>query len=341
MAFSPTLEIFELSNGTLQMKVSNWGATITSLLVPDSKGNMADVVLGFDSLEPYINGSSPYFGCIVGRVANRIKEGKFTLDGNHYSLPINNPPNSLHGGEKGFDKVVWEVVEQKSGDEPSITFKYYSQDGEQGYPGDLIVSAKYTLVGKTTLRLDMEAVPQNKATPVNLAQHTYWNLAGHNSGDILGHHVQILSSHITPVDEYTVPTGEIMPVEGSPFDLRDEKKIGSVISQVPGGYDVNYVLDCGEEKSGLKHAAKVKDPLSSRVLNIWTSAPGVQFYTGNYVNGVVGKGGYVYQKHAGLCLETQGFPNAINQPNFPSVVVKPGEKYNHSMLFEFSVEQQL
>ncbi|CAN6465981.1 unnamed protein product [Victoria cruziana] len=341
MASSPAPEIFELSNGTLQMKVSNLGATITSLLVPDSKGAMADVVLGFDSLEPYINGSSPYFGCIVGRVANRIKDGKFTLDGNQYTLPLNRPPNSLHGGEKGFDKVVWEVVEKKSGDEPSVTFQYYSQDGEQGYPGDLIVTAKYTLTGKTTLRLDMEAVPQNKATPVNLAQHTYWNLAGHNSGDILGHYVQILASHVTPVDEYTVPTGEIMPVEGSPFDLRDEKKIGSVISQVPGGYDVNYVLDCGEEKSGLKHAARVKDPLSSRVLNLWTNSPGVQFYTANYVDGVVGKDGFVYQKHAGLCLETQGFPNAINQPNFPSIVVRPGEKYNHSMLFEFSVEQRL
>ncbi|XP_058108079.1 uncharacterized protein LOC131251412 [Magnolia sinica] len=340
MAESQQAELFELSNGSMVVKISNWGATITSLHVPDANGNLADVVLGFDTLEPYLKGAAPYFGCIVGRVANRIKEGKFTLKGKEYSLPINNPPNSLHGGHKGFDKVIWEVVERKDGEMPSITFKYHSRDGEEGYPGDVTVTATYTLTAKTTMRLDMEAVPENKATPISLAQHTYWNLAGHHSGNVLEHLVQIWASHVTPVDQYTVPTGEIMPVKGTPFDFTAEKKIGSRISEVPGGYDHNYVLDCGEEKLGLKHAAKVKDRLSSRVLNIWTNAPGVQFYTGNYVNGVVGKGRAVYGKHAGLCLETQGFPNAINQPNFPSVVVQPGEKYKHTMLFEFSVEDQ-
>ncbi|KAK2997248.1 hypothetical protein RJ639_026096 [Escallonia herrerae] len=303
-------QLFELNNGTMQVKVSNYGCTITSLSVPDKDGKLADVVLGFDSLGPYLKGAAPYFGCIVGRVANRIKDGKFTLSGIDYALPINKPPNSLHGGHNGFDKVIWDVAEHKQVETPSITFK-----------------------------LDMEAVPENKATPINLAQHTYWNLAGHNSGNILDHSIQIWGMHVTPVDQNTVPTGEIMPVKGTPFDFTSEKKIGSFIHEVPGlGYDHNYVLDCGDEKLGLKHAAKLKDPSSSRVLNLWTSAPGMQFYTANYVNGVVGKGGAVYGKHGGVCLETQGFPNAVNQPNFPSVVVQPGEEYKHSMLFEFSVE---
>lgn len=274
----------------------------------------------------------------MGRVANRIKDGKFTLDGVQYSLPVNKPPNSLHGGNVGFDKKVWEVIEYKKGENPSITFKYHSHDGEEGYPGDLTVTATYTLTSKTTLRLDMEGVPKDKPTIVNLAQHTYWNLAGHNSGNTLDHSIQIWANHITPVDESIVPTGEIKPVKDTPFDFTSEKRIGDTINQVGIGYDHNYVLGGGDEKEGLKHAAKVKDPSSSRVLNLWTDAPGMQFYTGNYVNGVSGKQGAVYEKHAGLCLETQGFPNAINQPNFPSVVIRPGQKYQHSMLFEFSVE---
>ncbi|KAL6962995.1 aldose 1-epimerase [Sarracenia purpurea var. burkii] len=331
-------ELFELNNGTMQVKVSNYGCTITSLSVPDKNGKLADVVLGFDSLEPYLEGASPFFGCIVGRVANRIKDGKFTLDGVQYSLPINRPPHSLHGGFKGYDKVVWDVVEQKQGENPSITFKYYSPDGEQGYPGDVTVTATYTLTSSTTMRLDMEAVPENKPTPINLAQHTYWNLAGHDSGDILDHSIQLWALHVTPVDHETIPTGEIVPVKGTAFDFTIDKKIRSSIHEVGLGYDHNFVLDCGDEKLSLKHAAKVKDPSSSRVLDLWTTAPGMQFYTANYVNGVVGKGGAVYGKHSGLCLETQGFPNAVNQPNFPSVVVKPGEKYKHSMLFEFSIE---
>ncbi|XP_039162703.1 galactose mutarotase-like [Eucalyptus grandis] len=243
------------------------------------------------------------------------------------------------GGHKGFDKVIWEVADYKKGENPSITFKYHSHDGEEGYPGDVAVTATYTLTSSTTMRLDMEAVPENKATPISLAQHTYWNLAGHDSGNILNHSIQIWANHITPVDQSTIPTGEIMPVKGTAFDFTTEKKIGASIHEVPGlGYDHNYVLDCGEEKSGLKHAAKLKDPSSSRVLDLWTNAPGMQFYTGNYVNGVVGKGDAAYGKHSGVCLETQGFPNAINQPNFPSVIVRPGEKYKHSMLFEFSLE---
>ncbi|KAE9586086.1 hypothetical protein Lal_00010054 [Lupinus albus] len=335
---NPKAEIFELNNGTMQVLVSNLGCTITSLSVPDKDGVLSDVVLGLDSLDSYQKGLSPYFGCIVGRVANRIKDGKFRLDGVQYSLPLNNPPNSLHGGHVGYDKKVWEVVEYAKGETPSITLKYHSHDGEEGYPGDVTVTATYTLTSSTTLRLDMEGVPKDKPTIINLAQHTYWNLAGHDKANILDHSIQILANHVTPVDQNSVPTGEIMPVKGTPFDFTSEKRIGNTINEVGIGYDHNYVLDCGEEKAGLRHAAKVRDPLSSRVLNLWTNVPGVQFYTANYVNGIAGKGGVVYEKHAGLCLETQGFPNAINQPNFPSIVVKPGEKYQHSMLFEFSIE---
>lgn len=266
------------------------------------------------------------------------------------------------GGHKGFDKRVWEVTEYRKDENPSITFKYHSCDGEEGttlslslrplfhlffpyllflalgYPGDVSVTATYTLTSSTTMRLDMEAVSQNKPTPISLAQHTYWNLAGHNSGNILDHSIQIWANHVTPVDQNTIPTGEIMPVKGTPFDFTTQKRVGESIHEVGIGYDHNYVLDCGEEKLGLKHAARVKDPSSSRVLNLWTNAPGMQFYTGNYVSQVVGKESAVYGKHAGLCLETQGFPNAINQPNFPSVVVQPGEQYKHTMLFEFSAE---
>ncbi|GJV13405.1 aldose 1-epimerase [Tanacetum coccineum] len=191
MAEKKAPQIFELNNGSMKVLVSNYGCTITSLFVPDKHGELGDVVLGFDTLDPYLNRMAPYFGCIVGRVANRIKEGKFTINGTDYTLPINNGPNSLHGGLKGFDKVVWEVVEHKQGDHPLITFKYRAIDGEEGYPGDLSVTATYTLTSKTTLRLDMEAVPENKPTPVSLAQHTYWNLAGHNSGTILDHSAQI------------------------------------------------------------------------------------------------------------------------------------------------------
>ncbi|KAJ4807115.1 Aldose 1-epimerase [Rhynchospora pubera] len=331
-------EIFELSNGTITVKISNWGATITSLLVPDSKGNVADVVLGFDTIDPYMRGEAPYFGCIVGRVANRIRDGKFTLNGVQYSLPINNGPNSLHGGITGYDKVLWEVAEHSKGEIPSITFKYHSKDGEEGYPGNVSITATYSLHSPNTLKLEMEAVAENKPTPISLAQHTYWNLAGHNSGSILDHTAQIWAEHMTPLDPTSVPTGEIIPVKDSPFDFTTEYKIGARIDKVPGGYDHNYVLDLGEEINGLKRAVKLKDPSSGRVLNLWTNAPGMQFYTANYVDGVAGKSGAIYQKQSGVCLETQGFPNAINEPKFPSIVVRPGEKYNHTMVFEFSNE---
>ncbi|CAA6667537.1 unnamed protein product [Spirodela intermedia] len=348
MAEAGGADVFELRNGSLTVKVSNWGATITSLLVPDAHGKVADVVLGFETIEPYIEGAAPYFGCIVGRFANRIKDGKFTLDGVDYSLPINNPPtlsmvkqdsylffiyinDDLRGarGRRGFDKVLWEVLERADAEIPSITFRYFSRDGEEEWrclpsfltvknnrvPRDVVVTAKYSLPSSTALRLDMVAVP-TKATPISLAQHTYWNLAGHDD----------MGVQYDPLGDHSIPTGVIAPVRGTPFDFTaEEKKIGSRI-------------DLGEEKEGLRRAARVREPRSKRVLELWTDAPGMQFYTGNFLGGVVGKGGAVYGKHAGLCLETQGFPNAVNQPNFPTVVVHPGDEYRHSMLFEFSTQ---
>ncbi|XP_057829401.2 uncharacterized protein LOC131040480 [Cryptomeria japonica] len=335
-----TPKVFELHSGKVHMKITNWGATILSLSIPDSKGKLADVVLGFDTLTPYMNGSSPYFGALVGRVANRIKDAQFTINGSTYHLPASEGNNTLHGGIRGFDKVLWTAKEKKWGKYTSIQFTYHSHDGEQGFPGDLDVSATYTL-GYNKLRLDMKAVARNKPTPVNLVQHTYWNLAGHNSGrDILGHSVKIWASKYTPTDKALIPTGQILPVKGTPLDFTKEVTVGSKINELPAGYDHNYVLNSKKNsKTGLRPAAQVKEKHSKRMLEVWTNAPGMQFYTSNALNIIGGKGGAVYKEHFGLCLETQNFPNAVNQPNFPSEIVYPGKVYKHTMVFKFSVHK--
>lgn len=265
-------------------------------------------------------------------------------------MPVNNGPNSLHGGYVGFDKVLWEARKVTDGNGPSVQFTYHSHDGEQGYPGDLDVSVTYTLSSDCELRTEMEAKPVNKATPVNLAQHSYFNLAGHGSGDVLQHRVRLWSTSYTPLDDTQIPTGEIVPVRGTAFDFTEEASIGSRINDVPGGYDHNFDLRSGLEDpagdlhplnggdllgDGLRIAAKVWDPVSRRAMEVFTTAPGVQFYTGNYVDGIVGKGGAVYNIHAGLCLETQGFPNAVNDSRFPSIIVRPGETYRHVMVHKF------
>eukprot|EP01018_Ginkgo_biloba_P037775 Gb_09746 [translate_table: standard] len=336
-------QIFELHKGDLHVKITNWGATIMSLSIPDAKGHLADVVLGFDTVTPYMKFSArrPHFGAIIGRVANRIKNAQFTLNGITYHLPANSGNNTIHGGIRGFDNVLWDVKEIKGGRNPSIKFTYHSFDGEQGFPGDLDVSATYTLQEDMELRLDMKAIPRNKPTPVSLVQHTYWNLAGHNSGkDILGHLVRIWGSHYTPSDETKIPTGKILPVKGTPLDFTKEATVGSRINELPGGYDHNYVLDIPKIKHGLRRAARVKDPSSCRVVEVWTNAPGMQFYTSNTLKTTVGKGGAVYKEHSGLCLETQAFPNAVNQPNFPSVIVYLGKVYSHTMVYKFSVDKE-
>nr|XP_043614894.1 galactose mutarotase-like [Erigeron canadensis] len=329
--------IYELNNGHFSIKLTNWGATIISVFLPDKNGKFGDVVLGYESVDAYKNDTT-YFGGIVGRVANRIGGAQFTLNGTLYKLDANEKTNMLHGGHRGFSDVVWKVTEYtKDGESPRITFTYHSFDGEEGFPGDLKVMVTYSLVGKYKLGVKMEAKAQNKATPVNLAQHTYWNLGGHKSGDILSEKIQIFGSKITPTNDQLIPTGKIVSVKGTPYDLLKPYVIKSKINGLPHGYDINYVLD-GEKGKKMKVAAIVWDEKSGRSMKLTTDAPGVQFYTGNYIENVKGKDGCVYEAHAGLCLETQGFPDSVNHPNFPSQIVNPGQIYKHRMLFSFSIK---
>ncbi|GMP30514.1 hypothetical protein CsSME_00005149 [Camellia sinensis var. sinensis] len=328
--------IYELKRGDFSLKLTNWGATIVSLVLPDKHGKLADVVLGYDSIKDYMNDTT-YFGATVGRVANRIGGAQFTLNGTHYKLVANEGKNMLHGGSIGFSDVVWKVKNyHDEGHSPYITFSYHSFDGEEGFPGNLLVTVTYALV-EQGMSVTMEGKALNKATPVNLAQHAYWNLGGHNSGDILSNEIQIFGSHITPVDKGLIPTGKIASVKGTPYDLLEPTTIASKINKLPNGYDINYVLDRGDSKR-LKKAAMVHNKKSGRVMELFTNQPGMQFYTGNFIKDVKGKGGFVYQDHAGLCLETQGFPDSVNHPNFPSQIIFPGKKYNHRMLFKFSTK---
>ncbi|CAK9152179.1 unnamed protein product [Ilex paraguariensis] len=327
--------IYELQKDEFLVKFTNWGASIVSVVLPNRDGELTDVVLGYDSIKDYMNDSS-YFGATVGRVANRIAGAQFTLFGITYKLDANAGPNMLHGGSKGFSDVVWKVIDhQKDSESPSITFSYYSADGEEGFPGDLHVTMTYVLSGFYNLQVIMEATALHKATPVNLAQHTYWNLGGHTSGDILSEEVQIFASKITPIIK-GIPTGEIASVKGTPYDFLDPQTIDNKIKDLPNGYDINYVID-GDNDNKIKPVAMVHDKKSGIVMKLSSTAPGVQFYTGNWKKNVKGKGGYVYQAHAGLCLETQGFPDSVNHQNFPSQVVAPGKAYKHVMLYEFSI----
>ncbi|KAL6845744.1 hypothetical protein ACP4OV_024319 [Aristida adscensionis] len=337
-----TVGVYELKNkeGDFSIKVTNWGATLMSVFVPDSKGNLADVVLGYDTIAEYVNGSS-CFGALVGRVANRVAKGRFVLDGKAYHLYINDGKNALHGGHRGFSEVIWTVKEYvPDGDSPYITFYYHSFDGEQdGLPGDLDVYVTYQLSSPHDLSLHMNATALDRATPVNLVNHAYWNLAGHGGGDVLGHLIQVFASLYTPVDKSMIPTGEVAGVAGTPYDLRRLTPVGAHIGLVSGGgavgYDVNYAVQgrAGE----LRRVAFVREPRSGgRALTLWSNQPGVQLYTSTWVKDEKGKGGVVYQKHGALCLETQAFPDAVNHPSFPSEIVRPGGVYKHDMLFQFS-----
>jgi aldose 1-epimerase len=317
-------------------KVITYGASLTELHMPDSEGKLADVVLGFDKLEGYL-GAHPCFGATVGRVANRIAKGRFTLDGKDYKLAINNGPNSLHGGNKGFDKVVWqaEIAEAAAG--PSVRFTYRSPDGEEGYPGNLTVHVTYTLTNQNELVIDYRATT-DKATPINLTNHSYFNLAGHGSGDVLGQLLQIEADAYTPTDATLIPTGEIKPVKGTPLDFTSPTQIGAHIAELKatGGYDHNFVLrGGGYPKPSM--AARVIEPKSGRVMELLTTEPGVQLYTANGLDGrLKGKDGVGYVKHAGFCLETEHFPDSVNHPNFPSVILRPGETYTQTTIFRFS-----
>jgi aldose 1-epimerase len=316
-----------------------YGATVTELWAPDRKGKQANVLLTFDDLAGFEGKGNPYFGCVVGRYANRIAKGRFTLDGKEYKLAINNPPNTLHGGVKGFDKVVWKALAPaKTPDGVAVRLTYTSRDGEEGYPGTLKALVEYLLM-EDQLRIHYAATT-DKATPVNLSNHAYFNLAGHDAGDILGHEVTLWAEKYTPTDDTLIPTGKIAPVEGTPYDFRLPKTIGSRIGKLkgaPGGYDVNYVLDGGGKK--LAPAAVVYEPKSGRQMSMFTTEPGVQFYTGNFLDGTLrGKGGAVYRKHAGLCLEAQHFPDSPNKPEFPSTILRPGGTYTQKTIYRFTTK---
>ncbi|EGJ32436.1 MULTISPECIES: galactose-1-epimerase [Moorena] len=333
------------TNG-LVAKITNYGATLTELHLPDNSGQLDDVVLGFDSLEDYFTAKRYlYYGAIVGRVANRIKDAQFTLNGEKYELAANAGSHHIHGGKKGFDKVVWKAEPINSSQGQALKLTYLSPDGEEGYPGDLTVTAIYTLTNDNQLKLEMTATT-NKPTPVNLVNHSYWNLAGHGSGNILGQYLTINADRYTPTNEQRIPTGEIKSVKDTPYDFTQPQLIGDGINQLrntlkqnyPGGYDLNYVLNGESEK--IKLAATVYEPKSGRVMELHSNQPGIQFFSGNLPKlRTVGKGDVVYTNHQGLCLETQHFPDSVNQPNFPSVILHPGETYRHLMVYKFYTKQ--
>jgi aldose 1-epimerase len=318
-------------------KVITYGGILVSLEVPDRDGKPGDVVLGFDNLDDYIE-KNPYFGTITGRYANRIGKGSFVLDGVEYKLATNNGPNHLHGGIKGFDKVVWNIEETTAtSDKALLKLSYLSKDGEEGYPGNLDCTVIYTLTEDNELKFSYEATT-DKPTMLNLTNHSYWNLAGQGNGDVLAHEVRFNADKYTPVDEGLIPTGELRSVKDSPMDFTKPMTIGSRIKQIHiGGYDHNFVLN---GKSGeMKLCARVYEPTSGRVMEIHTTEPGVQFYTGNFLDGsLTGKDAKVYKKHYAFCLETQHFPDSPNKPDFPSVVLRPGQKYETVTVHKFSTK---
>ncbi|PKA66614.1 aldose 1-epimerase [Apostasia shenzhenica] len=321
-----TVGIYELKKGDFSVKITNWGATVLSVILPDSRGNLADVVLGYEGLRPYFN-ETTYFGALLGRVAGEISQARFTLNGTVYRLYPNDPPNTLHGGRRGFSFVIWSVVETGDGEFPYIKLYYYSFDNEEGFPGDVDVYVTYMISGDYELSVTMEATPRTKATPVSLGLHSYWNLGGHNSGTILSNVVQIFASCYTPDGNGTIST-----VAGTPLDFRTPQTVGSRISQLKEGYNHNYVVD----GHGMRKVAAVKDEKTGRAMELWANQPAMVFYTSFYLENEQGKGGAVYGRYAALCLETGGFEDAVNHPEFPSVIVNPGELYRHEMLHKFS-----
>ncbi|KAF0911830.1 hypothetical protein E2562_012318 [Oryza meyeriana var. granulata] len=327
---------YELRRGEFSIVVANWGATILSVNLPDKNGHIDDVVLGYKNIGSYVNDTT-YFGALVGRVANRIAGGRFTVKGQAYHTYKNDGNNTLHGGHRGFNQVFWSVRERVTGQFPYITFYYRSYDGEQGFPGALDVLVTYKIDGDNSYSVTMYARPVDKPTPVNLAQHTYWNLRGHGRGTILDHSVQIFASAVTPVGADLIPTGAVAPVSGTPFDFRAPAAPGARIADVPGGYDINYVVDGEADGQGVRKVAVVSEATSGRVLELWSDQPGVQFYTGNFLKGDEGKGGARYVKHGGLCLETQDYPDAVHNPKFPTEIYRKGQVYKHYMLYKFSL----
>jgi aldose 1-epimerase len=335
------VDAFTLANAHgLELRAVTYGGIIVSLSVPDRDGQVADVVLGHDSLQDYYSDSS-YFGAIIGRFANRIAGARFTVYGTQYRLTANDGPNHLHGGRTGFDRVVWRAAPFRTGHAAGVALSYTSPDGEEGYPGNLNARVRYTVTDRNELVVDFLATT-DRATPVNLTQHTCFNLTGDDAGDVLGHLLWINADSMTPVDENLIPTGKVAPVAAGPFDFRALTGIGARIASDDEqlrrgrGYDHNFVLKRGEP--GLAHAAQVVEPASGRTLDVYTTEPGLQFYSGNFIDGrVIGKAGRVHRPRAGLCLETQHYPDSPNQPGFPSTLLRPGAQYRSRTVFAFGV----
>ncbi|TVU14206.1 hypothetical protein EJB05_37658 [Eragrostis curvula] len=329
--------VYELKKGNFSVKVTNLGAILMSVVLPDSKGNLADVVLGKDTIAEYVNDTS-YFGPVAGRVAQRISRGRFVLDGKVYHLYRNDGRNTLHSGGRQFVKSIWEVKEYVcGGDSPYITLYHYSFDGEQGFPGAVDVYVTYRLSSPYTLGVHMNATALDKATPVNLLSHTYWNLGGHGSGDVLGHTLKLFASRHLVLDKELLPSsGRVEPVAGTPLDFRTPTPIGARIRQASGGqvvgYDANFIVD-GE---GMRPVAVARDGASGRALELWANQATVQVYTANWLNNTKGKDGKVYNQYAGFTLETMGYVDAVNHPEFPSQTLRPGQKYKHDMVLKFS-----
>ncbi len=325
--------LYTLTNKNgVQVKISNYGGTITSWITPDKSGTASSIVLGFDSLQGYLQ-KPPYFGATIGRYGNRIAKGKFSIGKTGYTLATNDGPNHLHGGLKGFDKVVWDAAPPVDS-VPSLTLNYLSKDGEEGYPGNLKVTVKYTLTDDNELKLDYTATT-DKPTPVNLTNHSYFNLTGNASHTILKHVLQINADNYTPVDSTLIPTGEIKPVKNTSFDFTSAKAIGARIDSVKGGYDHNFVLN--RKDGSLQQVAVLSDSLSGRKLEVFTTEPGLQFYSGNFLDGKLKTpAGIAIQQHAALCLETQHFPDSPNKPNFPSTILEPGKEYHSETVYKVS-----
>ncbi|KAB7531663.1 galactose-1-epimerase [Flagellimonas olearia] len=332
------LYVLENDQGTVA-EITNYGGKVVSLWLPDKSGNYEDVVLGHENIDDFLNAKEKYFGALIGRYGNRIAHGKFTLDGKEYTLAANNGANSLHGGNKGFDAVVWDA---KQVDGQTLELTYLSKDGEEGYPGNLSVRVLYQLTDANELKIEYWATT-DQSTVVNLTHHSFFNLHGAGNGTINDHLLQIHAAHYTPVDAGLIPTGEIAPVKGTPFDFQESKPIGAELEvkdqqlDYGMGYDHNFVLEQNGE--GLNYAAKVVEPTSGRAIEVYTNEPGLQFYGGNFLDGsIVGKEGKAYEFRTAFCLETQHFPDSPNQPDFPSTRLDPGEEYYSICVYKFSVE---
>jgi aldose 1-epimerase len=334
------VERYTLTGGKITVRLMNRGATITEVLAPDRAQNLADVVLGFDNIAGYESEANQYFGCTTGRVCNRIANARFTLDGRQYQLADNSAPNHLHGGGKrSLDKVVWQGEKLVTPRGTAVRFTYLSPEGEEGYPGNLKLATTYILGDDGALWIEWEATT-DKPTPVNLTNHSYFNLAGAGSGTVLDHEVTLYADRYTPVDANLIPTGKIEAVTGTVLDFTTMKRIGERIEQLTNtptkGYDHNFVVMQGKQLPAA--VAKVREPKSGRVLTVFSTQPGLQFYTGNFLTGQVGKGGKPYVYRGGFCLETQHFPDSVNQPTFPTIILKPGETYRHTCVYMFSAE---